>query len=242
MNRPSFLISAGVLTLGSILTAMAGVAPAFAGSFVPQTEGEINVGAGGGPGFLATPGISSIVSLVDASNGFKNRLFVDKAGTANTYGAVKFDKFDVGTAALNDSYWFRPVSVEKKGGSIIENGQLEVGTFKFSFANTISKLKLSFFDTEFSDGQLNRGTRYSLDGLNWTLLPAGANKNIQQFFASNVSTLYLDLGESSKLHKTGFSTGDGVLFKVESVPEPMTLTGLVAVGAALASRRRKVAQ
>ncbi|MFW5763022.1 MAG: PEP-CTERM sorting domain-containing protein, partial [Coleofasciculus sp.] len=88
-------------------------------SLVPQEEGEVDVGLGaclspssqtGDPCTYLTlsPLIGSIESLVDDSTGTKSRLFVDKSGTLNTYGAVQFLPSDGGTP--QEGYWFRPAA------------------------------------------------------------------------------------------------------------------------------------
>jgi hypothetical protein len=219
---------------------------ASAGTLVPQVEGEINVGVGsaiGGGTYISTSGIS-ITSLVDASTGTKSRLFVDKAGTANNYGSlIKFLANDVGTSELTNQYWFRPVAMLADGVTPrVENGQLEVGTYKIDFDNIISSLSVSvrWFDTE------DIGTSFSAYDALGNLISSGditpgVNSNIQDRTFANVKSLILNLGQANS-PKFG-STGDGVLFQMtasQSVPEPGLILGLgTAALAGVASKRKR---
>lgn len=243
MKRQSFLNRISISAVGASLAIAAGMAPASAMSLVPQQEGEVNVGLGNSlaGSYLTTSGFT-VESLVDSSNGTKSRLFVDRAGTNNTYGGVKFQSTDVGTADKSNAYWFRPVAMKADGRTTeVENGQLEVGTYKFSFNSQISQMVLRLFDTE------TAGTRYSLDGSNWTNVTPGSNNNIFEAKLSDVRTLFLDLGQRA-LDKNGnkVGTGDGVNFQLDlassnssAAPEPATMTGIALAGAGFAAARRR---
>ncbi|MFP4119784.1 MAG: LEVG family PEP-CTERM protein [Coleofasciculus sp.] len=214
-------------------------------SLVPQEEGEVDVGLGaclspssqtGDPCTYLTlsPLIGSIESLVDDSTGTKSRLFVDKSGTLNTYGAVQFLPSDGGTP--QEGYWFRPAAMMADGVTPLkENGQLEVGTFKFNFDETLETLTVRWFDTE-----LEGGTSFIVDGIFDSVsgvVPAGPDMNIYEQTFTNVSMLTLDLGENTEP-----GTGDGVDFQLEKegIPEPATTLGLGALGlmGALGLRKR----
>jgi hypothetical protein len=205
--------------------------PARAFTFVPQEEGEINVGLGdalGGNSYLATPSLT-VTSLVDNSTGTRSRLFVDKAGTTNLYGAIQFLARDAGTSEESNNYWFRPVAVKADGvTSLVEQGQLEVGTFQFDFANPVSQLVVRLFDTEWQGG-----TSFSVNGGGWIDVLAGENNNIRELQLNNVSSLVLNLGEHYG------ATGDGVNAQVAAVPEPTTMAGLALAGAGFAAMRRR---
>lgn len=247
-------MNAKLITLLTTTATVLSFAPAaFGFSLVPQQEGEINAGLGaayGGASYLASPGFA-VESLADSVGGVLSRLFVDKAGTQNIYGSgdgqMKFLAHDVGTAEVmkqyNNGYWFRPVYMETlSNGKLLEQGQLEAGTFRITFDSVMENLLVRWFDTEFL--QNGQGTLYQAYDIAGNLVESGAiaagnNNNIQARSFSNVKSIVLDLGQ-----RRG-STGDGVNFQLEGtpvqeVPEPITLTGL-AVGAAglMAARRRR---
>lgn len=239
------------------LVAAATVATAFmapsasALSLVPETEGEVflsNYGfeclkGNNSPTCLTLSGIS-IFSEVDSSTGTRSRLFVDKSGTLNTYGAVQFLPFDGGTP--QEGYWFRPAAMmaaedttnsEAVGTQpLLESGQLEVGTFDIFFDETIESLTVRWFDTEYEGD-----TSFVVDGVFGSVsgvVPAGENNNIYEQTFTNVNMLTLDLGE-----RGGFmGTGDGVDFQLEKegIPEPASTLGLGALGlmGALGLRKR----
>lgn len=215
-------------------------------SLVPQEEGEVDVGLGaclspssetGDPcEYLALPSsIASIESLVDDSTETKSRLFVDKSGTPNTYGAVQFAPFDAGTP--QGEFWFRPAAMMADGVTpLLESGQLEVGTFKVNFAETLDSLTVRWFDTEY-DGD----TSFVVDGVFGSVsgvVPAGPDMNIYEQTFTNVNMLTLDLGERGGF----FGTGDGVDFQLEKegIPEPASTLGLgaLALMGALGLRKR----
>ncbi len=214
-------------------------------SFVPQQEGEVNVGfsncLGTGCSYVSlNPMISSVTSQVDSSTGTRSRLFVDRAGTANTYGGVQFLSTDLGTSDSAGAYWFRPVSMKSNGiDPKLEQGQLEVGTFRFDFASTLEYLSVRWFDVEYLQG--NKGTGYTVglsDGSTLSgMLAAGLNNNIQSQTFNHVSWIELNLGERAN------RTGDGVNFQAEgepeSVPEPGITLGLGALAIAGLTRLRQ---
>lgn len=233
------VIAASTLTIGTLAPSASAV------SLVPQQEGEINVGfqnsLSGDDYLTLDPVIESIESIEDSSTGTKSRLFVDKAGTENIYGSlVKFLKFDIGTADRQESYWFRPVAMKNSTTPLVEKGQLEVGTFKFTFKETIDKLTLSWFDTEYVGG----GTSYVV-GSESGYVPAGKNNNIYSQTFTNVSSLLLNLGQAGSGtlvngNKVNWK-GDGVLVtaEAETVPEPATVGALLGLGALGLIKRRK---
>lgn len=241
-SSPKLGLPVSLLGAGMVAAMVVGVSPAAqAASLVPQAEGEVNVGfaspLGGGSYLNLNPLIDSVTSLIDPSTGTKSRLFVDRSGTANTYGGIQFRSNDLGTSDASGDYWFRPVAMLANGTApLMENGQLEVGTFEFKFKNTLSALTVNWFDTEYFNARAGVGTSYTVKyGDNTTetvFIPAGPNRNIQTTTLFNVSSITLNLGE-----KYG-RTGDGVNFQVD-VPEPSMILGLgalVAVG--LVQRRR----
>lgn len=210
-------------------------------SFVPQQEGEVNVGftsaLGGGSYLNLGPLISSVESLVDPSTGTRSRLFVDRAGTNNTYGGIRFLSKDIGTSEGSGDFWFRPVAMAANGTNpLVENGQLEVGLFKFNFATVIQELNISWFDTEFLNAAAGQGTSYTVEYADGStasaFIRAGANNNVQTSTLNNVTSITLNLGE-----RRG-STGDGVNFQMDGVPvpadvpEPSMLLGLGALATA----------
>ncbi|GEM_PF-975715 len=248
---------ASLVTAATVATGL--MAPsASATLLVPQEEGEVDVGLGaclspssetGDPCEYLTlsPLIDSIDSLVDESTGTKSRLFVDMSVDVepsdpdyedyiNNYGAVQFLPVDFGTP--QEEFWFRPAAMKADGVTpLVENGQLEVGTFKVNFAETLDSLTVRWFDTEY-DGD----TSFVIDGVFGSVsgvVPAGENNNIYEQTFTNVSMLTLNLGEKGGI----FGTGDGVDFQLETtadIPEPATTLGLSALGlmGALGLRKR----
>ncbi|MDJ1182129.1 LEVG family PEP-CTERM protein [Roseofilum casamattae] len=212
--------------------AIAAIAPsAQAMSLVPQEEGEVDVGLGCLTTCISLPNlITSIVSEVDGTTGARSRLFVDDVtGSANNYGSVNLNQGDIGTNSTG--FWYRPVEETE------EDGQLEVGTFTFTFKKTISELMIDFFDTEVG-GQTGilevNGQSYN------SFVPNGGNGNIFTQTLNDVSSITLKLGSDFVQ-----GTGDGVNFRIAasaSVPEPASLLGLgaVAVLGAFGLRKRSV--
>ncbi|MGD1928300.1 MAG: LEVG family PEP-CTERM protein [Leptolyngbyaceae cyanobacterium] len=219
-------------------------------NFVPQQQGEINVGLGCLENCLElNPVFDSIVSLTDDTSGTRSRLFVDYFGdsdTKQTYGQgtgyVEFKTKDAGTNSAG--FWFRPSEVEADGSNE-EKGQLEVGTYLFNFAQELEEITIDFFDTE------SKNTTGVL-AINGEQLAApdyvskGKDGNIFSQTFYNVSSLELKLGyDNAKQNKTG----DGVNFQMRgtvadtaSVPEPATLLGLLAIAGAGLSLRKKAEQ
>jgi hypothetical protein len=237
------------LAAGASSLLMGGQAQAI--SLVPQAEGQIDVGSGCFTTCITlNPLIASVQSLVDATTGTQSLLFVDDLATGvNSYngGAIQFQAGDTGTTPTG--YWFRPVEVESRGGHE-ENGQLEVGTFRFNFAKTLKSLTVAYFDTESNNttGVSNSsGSFISVLGTDGTLV-AGLNpisqngqSNIQYQTWSNVNYITLKLGGDN----VRWSTGDGVDFQLSAdVPEPTSMASLALVGIAGglgALRKRRIA-
>jgi hypothetical protein len=218
------ILAASVVGLGAI----APVAQAM--SLVPQ-QGEVNVGfdscLGSDCEYLPlNPLIESIVSLTDDSTGTQSRLFVDKAGSENTYGGVKFLAKDIGTSEGSGDFWFRPAAMKANGtDTLVENGQLEVGTFKFTFSQILSDLTLSWFDTERQGGTGYTAFDENGNEIASGTVASGSNNNVRETPLTNVKSIILNLGERHG------STGDGVNFQVDgvaAVPEPGLMMGLGA--------------
>ncbi|MTJ52006.1 PEP-CTERM sorting domain-containing protein [Anabaena sp. UHCC 0253] len=211
------------------LSLFGGVSQAQAASLVPSTEGEIqtNLACVTGSCIDTTPLGYTIESLV-VGNGYKESLlFSDDSETANDYGfGINFLAEDEGTNSSGGN-WFRPVAV-KADGTLSEDGQLEVGKFKFTFDTTIEKLKLTFFDVE------DIGTKISnIIGGDIDITP-GLDGNIKIVTLSNVNSFNLHLGRIGGK----FNPGDGARLQA-SVPEPTTILGLGALGVASAFGLRK---
>lgn len=231
--------------LAASIAGVGAIAPeAQAGNFVPQQEGEVKVvNSDGSNAFGSCLGsscsylnlgsiIESIESLVDDSTHTQSRLFVDKAGTENTYGGITFKSKDLGTAQFHDDeesgdFWFRPVAMKADGITpLVEKGQLEVGTFKFTFSQILEDLTVNWFDTE----RAGKTSYIVVDGDGNTttgIVAAGANNNIQSSTFTNVKAITLNLGEQFG------RTGDGVNFQGHAtVPEPGLMMGLGALAIA----------
>jgi hypothetical protein len=244
---------------------VAASASASAIDFVPQKQGEINVGLGclsGDSSCLElNPLFANITSLEDSTSGTQSRLFVDYFGDGDrkiTYGSgsskVQFKTKDAGTNSMG--YWFRPSEREvlRKGngtpktdgdGNIRfgteETGQLEVGTYRFDFAKTLEAITIDFFDTEswHSTGVV------ALNGMeleNPDYVAKGKDGNVVSRTFYNVSSLDLKLGFDK-----ASGTGDGVNFRMrgvpmpepEAVPEPAAAVGLIAIAGLGLVRRHK---
>ncbi|NEQ43222.1 MAG: PEP-CTERM sorting domain-containing protein [Leptolyngbya sp. SIOISBB] len=219
------ILAASAIGLGAI-------APeAQATSLVPQQEGEVNVGLGtclgSGCSYLTLDSIiQSVESLEDSSTGTKSRLFVDQAGTDNTYGGIQFLSTDIGTSDGSGDFWFRPVAMDQHGTTpLVENGQLEVGTFEFTFSQVLGDLTVNWFDTERSGGTSYTAFDAQGDTIATGTIAAGSNGNVQETTLTNVKSIILNLGERKG------RTGDGVNFQLDStvaVPEPGLMMGLGA--------------
>lgn len=212
------------------LGAIAPSASAF--SFVPQQEGEVNVGLGCLDNCIELdPIFANITSLTDSTTGSKSRLFVDNFDTNNSYGngAIKFFTKDAGTN--HEGFWFRPSEIAE------ENGQLEVGTFEFTFSSILSELTIDFFDTE-SFSTTGVLAINGVDLLSPDFVAKGSNGNIVSQTFTDVQSIVLKLGKD---YASG--TGDGVNFKLAgepaAVPEPASLLGLLAIGALGATKLRQ---
>lgn len=233
--------AAPVLAASMIMTgSMTATAQAF--DLVPQQEGEIaldNKSCITGSCIELNPIVKSVESLIDSSTGTQSSLFVDKYDTANNYGAFGFRAKDVGTADTDGAYWFRPVAFNQDG-SAIEGGELEVGTFKFTFARVLETLTVNWFDTEKKKGTSYIAEVETTNGsfLDRGFIPKGKDGNIFTKEFSNVKSITLDLGQR---HRNPRRTGDGVNFQVdaEPVPEPSVLLGVAAAAVAGGIARRK---
>jgi hypothetical protein len=175
-----------------------------------------------------------------------SRLFADDSSTGNQWltsnkwnkQGINFQKNDLGTNTGKEEIWLRPVAYDQYGKTR-ENGELEVGLFRFDFAQAIEKLAINVFDVE---SAMKSG------------IVAVNGKSISQFFQStgnsgsekvtlkNVKSLTMQIGYTG--YDSGFETGDGVrLAELQSVPESSTTVslGLLAVAGMFGVRQRKKA-
>ncbi len=115
-----------------------------------------------------------------------------------------------------------------------ENGQLEVGRFKFEFNKAVSGLKFDFFDVEdsFKTGILSytnsQGQTFNIN----ELLAAGPDGGVQSLILKDVKSFVVQLGNPGKNYgnpSSNFTTGDGANLQLETVPEPASMVGLGAV-------------
>ena len=215
-------------------------------NLVPQQEGEVKTSLGcltDDCFELDSELFYSVESHEVEALGTASYLFVDQKGTTNNYETkggthFSFGSTDLGTTEPLYEHWFRPVAVDSDKNPI-EGGELEVGSFTFTFKNVLSELNLSFFDTE------DEGTSFDVyyaDGSSYgeTVVLAGKNKNIQDFTLYGVKKIKLNLGnaDSSKFRHTG----DGVNFQgTATVPEPSMMLGAIAaiVGGGMLRQRRQ---
>lgn len=219
----------------------------YAVSLVPDSEGEIDVGLGCldaaqciEPESLSF--VESIMSETDETTSSRSRLFIDDLTTENVYGDdVSFLTTDAGTNPAD--VWFRPVAYLEATDSYPEEGQLEVGTYTFEFGTLLKELTIEYFDAESENTTgvvaLNGNPLASPD---W--VPAGSNGNVFTQTFADVSSLTLKLGLFDPEGMMVKKPGDGVRFRLAAtpatVPEPTTISGLVAVGLAVAgSKLRK---
>lgn len=225
-----FTVLATTLAVSTLSLGLVGnISKAEAASLVPQQEGEIkleNLSCFTG-NCISTESLGyTISSEIYSPNYQRSLLFSDKSSTANTYPnqvnpglAIKFINPDVGTHPTAIENWFRPVAI-KANGSLVENGELEVGQFTFNFAQTISELELSFFDIEQSGTSI-----LNVNGAAFNqAIASGPNSNIKTVKLTNVDSFTIKLGSIGG----SFKTGDGVLLKV-STPEPVSTLGLGAL-------------
>ena len=230
-----FRHSATVASLIAASTVTVGLMTPSASALVPQQEGEVdllNLAPLDNSQVVTLPGLIASVESIANPDGTFSRLFVDDLTTANDYsGIVQFQAGDIGT--VPEGFWYRPSEVEE------ENGQLEVGTFKFVFTETLPELSVRYFDTESSNttGVLDVFAGAETDGMlvsGVNPVPEGEDGNIYTQTWEDVSFITLKLGKD-----TG-GTGDGVDFQLESVPEPGTVFGLgtLAMAGAFGLRKR----
>jgi hypothetical protein len=181
-----------------------------------------------------------------------SRLFVDNRNTANTWVrqpgfGISFQTTDAGTNPEQNQFWFRPVAYLGRTaeslptGTTVENGQLEVGRFRFDLGRQFSQVSFNFFDIEESNfsGILEvNGQRIS------RLLNGGREGNIQQLILSNVRSFVVQFGKPGANGDLFSQTGDGVQIQITAVPEPGTVIGLSFLGIVgiLGVRRRKQEQ
>ncbi|MCP6761689.1 MAG: LEVG family PEP-CTERM protein [Fischerella sp. CENA71] len=123
-------------------------------------------------------------------------------------------------------------------GKPVENGRLEVGRFKFEFNNSLDGIKINFFDVEDYNytGILSyinsQGQNISVPEMLSGLLNKKGNiidGTIQSLTLKDVKSFMIQLGNPGTKYgyKSIFnSTGDGVDFQMETVPEPNTTAGL----------------
>ncbi|MEQ8467278.1 LEVG family PEP-CTERM protein [Coleofasciculus sp. E1-EBD-02] len=229
-----FRHSATVASLIAASTVTAGLIAPSASALVPQAEGEVelvNLAPLPGVPVVTLPGLITSVESLANPDGTFSRLFVDDLDTDNDYGSIKFDS-EQGT--FPSGFWYRPSEgVEAKG-------QLEVGTFKFTFKETLPELTVRYFDTESSDttGVPEFFADADTDGIlvsGVNPVPEGEDGNIYTQTWEDVSFITLKLGND-----TPGGLGDGVNFQLESVPEPGTVLGLgtLAMAGGLGLRKR----
>jgi len=178
-----------------------------------------------------------------------SRLFVDNTTTANTWHGssglgISFAMNDMGTNPTPNQFWFRPVAYlgtepgSLPTGTTVENGQLEVGRFRFDLGREFSEVSFNFFDIEASNftGILEvNGQRIS------RLLNGGPDGNLQQLTLSNVRSFVVQFGKPGANGDLFSQNGDGVQIQITAVPEPGTLMGMgtVVLAGILGLRQRK---
>ena len=247
MNQITKYLSKYVLPVAVTAVTTIGIPQIIEDSLVPQEEGEVDLFGCIDPNqpCFDLPALFPIISSVESlpnilDNGTQedpSRLFVDKAGTRNRYRdaagnvVVDFRAFDIGTAELNQEYWYRPADTE-------ERGQGEWGIFEFTFNSPID-IVVNYFDTESNDStgvvssieETTPGSGMYNVFFQGSSVPAGADSNIFSQSWQDVSQLTLKLGKD-----TFFGTGDGVNFQIinqvdlgtgdpTAVPEPLTILG-----------------
>jgi hypothetical protein len=175
-----------------------------------------------------------------------SRLFIDDSSTANTwltsnvpnkYG-INFQKQDIGTNTNNNELWFRPVAYDASGKTR-ENGQLEVGLFRFDFDKAISKLAFDVFDIE--SAEKSGITQINGKSISQFFKNTG-NNGLEKVTLKNVKSLTMQLGYTG--YDSGFKTGDGArLAGLQAVPESSTTVslGLLALAGMFGVSQRKKA-
>ncbi|MEO1095462.1 MAG: LEVG family PEP-CTERM protein [Cyanobacteria bacterium J06638_28] len=249
MKRQIQLSIASLLASTAVFSAFTGSASASALDLVPQEQGEINVGLGCLEDCIELGSLfDSIVSLTDETTGSRSRLFVDYFGEGDveqTFGTgdskVRLKTRDAGTNS--DGFWFRPSEYNESDGSTEEQGQLEVGTYLFNFAQEMAEMTFYFFDTE----SKNSTGVLSINGeavAEPEYVKKGPDGNIVAQTFTNIKSATVKFGFD---RETG--TGDGVDFRITgtpvepaSVPEPATLLGLFAIAGAGLGLKRKASQ
>ncbi|MFP5273144.1 LEVG family PEP-CTERM protein [Coleofasciculus sp.] len=244
------LIAASTVTVGLMTPSASAIT-----LLPPQDlETEIDVGVTGGcldlskcilPSSLSW--IESIESLVDETSGTRSRLFIDILGETDSI----YDGGSLGTATLRakdigttpSGAWFRPSETNADGSVGEEEGQLEVGTYKFTFTKLIPQLKIKYFDTESTNSTGVPNFIADMLDINPEAMlisgenpvPAGADGNVYYQTWTDVSFITLKLGKDTA------ATGDGVDFQlIKDVPEPGTVFGLgtLAMAGGLGLRKR----
>lgn len=255
MQKRNFLqatVISAVLGLGFVSVMPA----ANATNLIPQREGEIettNLGCivsaancikSSELGFTVT---SLEYQDIDGNTYAPSRLFVDKGATENNWGGgIRFGFTDLGTNTSRDEYWLRPVAYDGSG-RVRENGQLEVGRFRFDFGQKMAEIFLELFDIEdaFKTGIL------ATDGIFETnavardgLLDQHGDNGKSSITLRNATYFVLQLGNTGR-DSVFRRTGDGVRlsgFAVSrSVPEPSAAIGfgLLATAGTFGLKKRK---
>lgn len=227
------LLAASTVTVGLMAPSASAV------SLVPQKEGEVdllNLDPLDPDQVVTLPGLIKSVESLENPDGTFSRLFVDNLKTYNYYSdGVQFVEFLTETGTVPEGFWYRPSEVEE------ENGDLEVGTFRFMFTETLPELTVRYFDTESfpTTGVPDFFANAQTDGIlvsGVNPVPTGANSNIYTQTWEDVSFITLKLGNDTEP-----GTGDGVDFQLESVPEPGTVFGLgtLAMAGAFGLRNKR---
>jgi hypothetical protein len=246
LNIVAKLLAVSTLGFGLV----GGMGNAQAGSIVnlvPQKEGEIKTNLG----CIASTCIDTSMELgytvtslgysdINGNNYAASRLFVDDRASENHWGfGINFGTKDAGTNPPPNQYFFRPVALDNNGNAV-ENGQLEVGKYKFDFGKTFSEVTLSLFDIE----DTYKTGIFEINGNPVQQLVASAG------LADDSSTKFITLKNvSSFVIQAGYRgsdsvfplTGDGVGIQATAVPEPgVTVSlGALAVVGMLGLRKRK---
>jgi hypothetical protein len=232
-----------------------------AASFIPKTEGEIKlknkacvasicIDTEKDFGYSVTSlDYKSYATEKDAKANklttYKaSRLFADDSSTANNWLAsnkfgkkgINFQKEDLGTNTNKNETWLRPVAYDQYG-STRENGELEVGLFRFDFNKAVSKLAVNVFDVE----SAKTSGIVAINGRSISqFFQNRGNNGSEQVIVKNVKSLTMQLGYTG--YDSGFKTGDGVrLSGLQAVPESSTTVslGLLGLAGMFGVRQRK---